>query len=55
MTPERREQILRQLRSVTSAEELTGFRAELRRNGEAQDTEIFRAMERAADTFRGKK
>ena len=52
MTDERRAELMRQLRTITSREELDGFRAQLRLTGESQDTEIFRAMERKADTFR---
>ena len=52
MKDERRAELMHHLRKMTSREELDGFRAQLRLTGESQDTELFRAMERKADTFR---
>ena len=46
MTPDRRQHLLEQIRRVRSLEELRGMREQLRDQGEMQDSEIYRALER---------
>jgi ethanolamine utilization cobalamin adenosyltransferase len=54
MTPAREAHLIGQLRTVTTTEELNAFRAQIRAQGETVTSDLFRAMERTADTLRGR-
>ena len=51
MTDARENHLLRQVETITCRAELDAFRAQIAAQGEQVTAELYRAMERKADTF----
>jgi hypothetical protein len=53
MTPARRAQVLRMMRTIRCPEELEGFRVGLREAGELADSEVMAALRDHQDLLKG--
>ena len=54
MTPEREKHLIAQVKYITSREDMDAFRAAIRAQDETITSELFRALEKKADEWRGK-